>query len=168
MSPPWNRCRWDGCSQQRERGKDYCSQHWQQWLINTNRYLERELRAQGVSDEPTPERAAGERRADVTRMRRRIDELERAAGERRAEVARMRWRIEELEQHEQALRDALADCVLSAGVGEAVDWDAVAALTDAQLRGFVKIARRVRGQQANPAAYALRWVRENMGGGRDG
>lgn len=78
----------------------------------------------------------------------------------RAEVARMRQRITQLEQNERVMLDALRT---RRADGEAVDWDAVAALTDAQLRSFLKITRRVRGQQANPAAYALRWVRENLG-----
>ena len=44
-----------------------------------------------------------------------------------------------------------------------VDWQAVAILDDGQLRTFARVAARtaVSGSQANPGAYALRWVHGN-------
>ena len=44
-----------------------------------------------------------------------------------------------------------------------VDWQAVAMLDDGQLRNFARVAARVTlsGSQANPGAYALRWVHGN-------
>lgn len=76
-----------------------------------------------------------------------------------SEVKRLRQRIAQLERNERTMLDALRT---RRAEGEAVDWDAIGTLTDAQLRSFVKIVLRVRDQKANPAAYALRWVKENL------
>ena len=48
---------------------------------------------------------------------------------------------------------------------QAVDWPSVAMLPPDRLRNFARIATRVAasGTNANPGAYALRWVLENQG-----